>query len=525
MMELDIPERAQDTVHPLRKLRDQNAIEQTFNGSVGFGRRVTCQISRNGDLIHRIYLQAVLPIQATQTYVNWAGLRLLKSSEVEIGGQRVDKHYSDWMYIWNELSLPSGKVEGYKQMVGFNPVETVATTIYVPLEFWFCRNVGLALPLIALQYHEVKINIEFETALAMSSTGTVLPTDMSNASLWVDYIFLDTDERRRFAQLSHEYLIEQLQHTGEETVTSGANTVKLNFNHPVKELVWAVQGSAPDQWYNYTTSNVNASTLLPDLAGNVNYVTEALLQLNGHDRFAKRPGTYFNLVQPYQHHEKIPANKGINVYSFALKPEEHQPSGTLNFSRIDTANLKLTLAAGADGYAVAKVKTFATCFNVLRVMSGINRYHLCPRVNRLIGSLTTDEGKRYKVRDALPLLASYNWLVGDALASPARCPGCGNILIASATTHARKRALGTHGNDVGYSKNAEDWTIRRLLPKSAIAMDMVKIQRLVRHRHSLKGLANPRMLEVQTNRIRDYTYFSRTVFVRCYGVAWLIVHS
>ena len=285
---------------------------------------------------------------------------------MEIGGQRVDKHYSDWMYIWNELSLPSGKVEGYKQMVGFNPVETAATTIYVPLEFWFCRNVGLALPLIALQYHEVKINIDFEVATNMTRT-LVAPTngsgvaDLKDATLWVDYIFLDTDERRRFAQLSHEMLIEQLQFTGEESVTGNQTRPKLSFNHPVKELVFVVQRDAvleaagSNAWTNFVTSTGE------------NNVSMAKLQLNGHDRFAERAGRYFNLVQPFQHHERVPSNKGINVYSFALKPEEHQPSGTLNMSRIDTAVLQLT----TTGVTAGKAKIYAVSYNVLRVMSGM----------------------------------------------------------------------------------------------------------------------------------------------------------
>lgn len=342
------------------------SIEQTFNGSVGFGRRVTCQISRNGDLIHRIYLQAVLPSQSAGAYAGYAGLRLLKSVEIEIGGQRIDKQYSDWMYIWNELTLAPGKKAGYEAMVGFALDESVANTIYVPLEFWFCRNPGLALPLIALQYHEVKINIEFESQANMKAGATELASDFSSASLWVDYIFLDTDERRRFAQLSHEYLIEQLQFTGEEAVSpAAANTVKLSFNHPVKELVWVMTRATNDQWFNYTNSNVSANGV-PDAAGNLNLTASALLQLNGHDRFASRPGTYFNLVQPYQHHERVPVNKGINVYSFAISPAVHQPSGTLNFSRIDTANLKVTTIATA-----ATIKVFAHGYNVLRIMSGM----------------------------------------------------------------------------------------------------------------------------------------------------------
>jgi len=298
--------------------------------------------------------------------------------ELEIGGQSIDKHYPDWLYIWNELTLPQSKKLGFRKMVGANPdlTDSYATgaTLYVPLEFWFCRNPGLALPLIALQYHEVKINIQFEALANLIKAGTSTAS-ISSASLWVDYVFLDTDERRRFAQLSHEYLIEQLQFTGSETVSSGANRVKLNFNHPVKELVWVLQrgsltgSGTSNYWFNYVHADgfTTAPTEVNPEAEWVgeNKMTACKLQLNGHDRFTARDGAYFNLVQPYQHHDNIPGNPGINVYSFALKPQEHQPSGTLNMSRIDTAVLSFT-----SGYA-GVIKTFAVNYNVLRVMSGM----------------------------------------------------------------------------------------------------------------------------------------------------------
>lgn len=188
---------------------------------------------------------------------------------------------------------------------------------------------------------------------------------MSDATLYVDYIYLDTDERRRFAQVSHEYLIEQLQFTGDETVTVGSNKFKLNFNHPCKELVWVCRKSGADavnQWFNFTTAETESSDSL-SFAG-VNPVTKAKLQLNGHDRFSEREGKYFNYVQPYQHHENVP-REGINVYSFALKPEEHQPSGSCNFSRIDNA----TLQVESTGAGVMKI--YAVNYNVLRIMSGM----------------------------------------------------------------------------------------------------------------------------------------------------------
>ena len=277
------------------------SIEQTFNGSADFGKKVTCTISRNGDLIHRVYLQVTLPRIECECcddrfrWLNWIGHVIIKNVEVEIGGQRIDKHYGDWMHVWNELTCASGHQNGYANMVGNVPRLTQVvsgesgptsqppqttydncdcsgcipeTTLYIPLQFWFCRNPGLALPLIALQYHEVKINLEFREARqcywGSGRFANEVP-QLRAASLYVDYIYLDTDERRRFAQVSHEYLIEQLQFTGDESVHSTSNKIKLNFNHPCKELIWVVQ---PDsnvdinatrnfggpQWFNFTDS-------------------------------------------------------------------------------------------------------------------------------------------------------------------------------------------------------------------------------------------------------------------------------
>jgi hypothetical protein len=419
------------------------AIAQTFSGIPNYGNTVYCQISRNGDLIHRTYLEVGInttpnSISGSESYVNYLGLRLLKAVSIEIGGQQIDKHYSDWLYIWNELSLPRGKRYAYDTMVGADrdalnsgvygtsTGTTTTTTLYIPLEFWFCRNIGLALPLIALQYHEVKIKIDFETAtncIYAPGLGTNV-NDLSlykldNPNLWVDYIYLDTDERRKFAQLSHEYLIEQLQFTGQETLGSSGARVKLNFNHPCKELVWVAKTTnLASRWYNYTyegsipsinlqydvaslpnssltgntfnstnflvSSNVGSAALTYQLTSNfiqdnyipyvdnvstniVNPFESCLLQLNGNDRFNFRTGNYFNLVQPYQHHTNIPLNRGINVYSFALKPEEHQPSGTLNMSRIDTAILDVKTLTGVVG----NINIYAVNYNVLRILSGM----------------------------------------------------------------------------------------------------------------------------------------------------------
>ena len=479
------------------------SIEQTFQGQADFGRRVTCTISRNGDLAFRTYLQITLPEigqelannDANNVYARWLdfpGEQLISQVEVEIGGQRIDRQYGDWMHIWNQLTLSKEQERGYHKMVGNTTQLTYITdpafanvdgpcssdsvrqvcaprnalpetTLYVPLQFWYCRNPGLALPLIALQYHEVKINLDIRNieeclwaTTAMDGTGDKqtkpYQQSLAAASLFVDYIFLDTDERRRMAQNPHEYLIEQLQFTGDESVGSSSNKIKLNLNHPCKELIWVVQPDANVDYcasltkddplnvlmgaqpFNYTdaydalpnavhafgnketiegtngfiTSTGYFEDYLASTAGNddavghsgskqtgfdsavsdagtfvlaetaldmhcwgENPVVVAKLQLNGQDRFSEREGTYFDLVQPFQHHTRSP-DTGINVYSFALRPEEHQPSGTCNFSRIDNATLQLVLSnATVQGVNTAKVRVYAVNYNVLRIMSGM----------------------------------------------------------------------------------------------------------------------------------------------------------
>jgi hypothetical protein len=382
------------------------SIEQTPTGNNSLGSRISIQITRNGDLINRVYFNGVIKnSDATKAYalVPNFGQRLLKVVELEIGGQRIDKHYSEWLYIWNELTLSPGKKEGYRTMVGadkFNRCIKLAATksyeVYVPLEFWFCRNVGLALPLIALQYHEVKINIEYESAANMFdanagnftdeddgvtdnsdasylSTGASLSLD--SAKIWVDYIFLDTDERRRFAQVTHEYLIEQLQFTGSDTVDHGVETMKslrMNFNHPCKEIVWVTRKNAPKvYWNNYSSAvgDVNNYSL------SKNPTVKSKMVLNGNDRYAERNGSYFSVVQPYQHHENTPDefHQGINVYSFSLKPEDHQPSGSLNMSRIDTAVLSVStdLPSSVTENKKGSISIYAVNYNVLRILSGM----------------------------------------------------------------------------------------------------------------------------------------------------------
>ena len=426
------------------------SIEQSFNGLVDFGKRVQCVIARDGDLLSRLYLQATLPSvnvgdilgqsgvsevnASTFQWVDHIGHALINYVELEIGGQIIDKQYGEWMYIWNELTLTTSKRGALDVMVGSDirlcsnslnatsnlcsttsPYDALITpglnacspsyrgannplrftrfvsclpemTLYIPLEFWFCRHQGLALPLLALQYHEVKINLQMTNLNLLcnivSPTGKaaqifdhVSAAGLVEASFWADYIFLDTEERRRFAKGKHEYLIEQLQFTGAESVTGTVNNIKLSFNHPVKELVWVTQ---LDKWidcYYGSNGGMNQPFNYTDDTSE-NPTVSARLQLNGQDRFDARYGTYFNFVQPFQHHTNTPA-VGINVYSFALKPEEQQPSGTCNFSRITTSTLNLTLTSNTfvdyttNATLTAKVRIYAVNYNVLSIVSGM----------------------------------------------------------------------------------------------------------------------------------------------------------
>ena len=363
------------------------AIEQTFNGTVGSGNKVTATISRNGDLVSRMYLESSIKYAtAASSDVNAnPGSAFISEAEIEIGGQRIDRHYGHWLEVWAELTEPNSNgaittladgsgttvatgtklVSGTKFQnmslmggvkglaAGSITADTDTQLFFTPLQFWFCRNPGLALPLIALQYHEVKVSITFAGNNTATSTFS---TDTLTSRLYVDYIYLDTDERRRFAQVSHEYLIEQLQYTSSASNTNHT----LNFNHPVKELIWTGATTAAGS----VTEGPSTPTALT--AGSTYQ-----LKLNGHERMAARDRLYYTRAQVWQHHTGfggiVPGTAGagdtIAVYSFALKPEEHQPSGTCNFSRIDNAKLVCSVAEELNIYAVN--------YNVLRIMSGM----------------------------------------------------------------------------------------------------------------------------------------------------------
>jgi hypothetical protein len=546
------------------------AMRVNFTGMPAYGQRSVVVVNRNADLMFRTYLEVTLPdtraaANGSATSVNtpngrdviWTaggrrrlGYLLIQQVEIEIGGQVMDRHYGEWMFLWESLTSNFDQSARLDQMMG-SAVQLAASTpascqgrpvvMYIPLSFWFCRNPGLALPLIALQYHEVRLNFIFRQATDLVSStydGTnpwpggipqaaqFLPK-LKDAAVYIDYIYLDTDERRRFAQQSHEYLIDQLQYGLQQSVTSQTVRLDLTLNHPVKELVWVFQDARKLDCSLPATSSGSALSYTQPFSYD-DIANRCRIQLNGQDRFDERYGDYFWKVQPYQHHSgggfeagrtnvSLGINAGtaatagsfyvvfqctssvgavgsgtflttggavtqaqyvaagspvltilsatltatglpmgilvggntitgftgstpgsisatlsttpltgsyggtygagtivafydgnvgvtdplvvgtasvtgslgvqpmnpINVYSFSLAPEEHQPSGSCNFSRIDTATLVFdSITTGANGLPLANglfpsksfpflFRMYAVNYNIFRVMSGM----------------------------------------------------------------------------------------------------------------------------------------------------------
>jgi len=499
-------------------------IEQPFISETAFNKRASCKITRNGDLVTKMYLRVIInsvnPEGSNFAWIRRLGHAIIRQVDIDLGGTKIDRQYGTWIDIWYELTRISSHDVGYAKMIGDVPELTnydntikPQYVLYVPLQFWFNRYVGLAVPLIALQYHDMNIGVDFETSTVLAVRDcnfNMSKLSINTASILVDYVYLDSEERKRFAQVGHEYLIEQLQYNGTELVqsmpglTTSATTAtipyKLDFNHPTKELfwamregnyisgntfiyytnndIWSVEAAAllilqksvsignnpinvvggtwipvnPTQIVTVGTFNVknnssvivyinptsltigsygitdkinadiiisstqqltfqNVTTTLTvrDISiplkymddtrfntcdpivyqfsnygilidGTNNPVSMGLLQLNGHDRFDQREGAWFNYVQPEMCHRNTPKD-GINVYSFSIYPEEHQPSGTANLSRIDTTTLTLTFTDSTYNNNLPplylfnpqnNIWLFGINYNILRIMSGLS---------------------------------------------------------------------------------------------------------------------------------------------------------
>lgn len=478
-------------------------IQQNFITRPNFGKRVTCVLSRNGDLIRKIYVVIELPtipkfVDARQNpdpiakfaWVRRVGYAIIKTVEIEIGGELIDRQYGDWLNIWQELTLPDRKqihrlLGDVKELTDFTNGKQ-SYQLMVPLQFWFNRIAGLALPIVSLQYNHIKLNLELNTlqncsvvtpsnALALSddfvnfipneyitqtiegvttigqfiyfdilnrimylqqlttqhfqslsitdvttiqtqqqqdsilyatdSNGTLVNSQylitgvtsgfkampqinaveriyvnnsinfnnisLNNCYLIVEYGFLDDDERIRFSKARHEYLIEQIFFNGQNTIDGLFQTFKLGFSQPCKELIWVTQLAAS------TTPNVNdtfnyTDSLIRDLDNNLtgsNIILNETLLFNGFERLTYRNSQYFSWLQPYQYHRHAPS-PGINVYSFALHPEKHQPSGTVNMNRVDNIDLRVNVNANITFANTVYLRVYGVFNNILRIVNG-----------------------------------------------------------------------------------------------------------------------------------------------------------
>ncbi len=365
-----------------------------FDGTPNFGQRITCLVPRQADLLGPLFLHVELPALTDLSgnavpYVNSIGNALIEEITLEVGEQEIDKQTGEFMELWSQLTVPPGQKDAYDNMVRRSNIYTTppwtgAQSVIVPLNFWFCRNPGSYLPLLALQYHPIRINIKLRSLADMAYFGTeslvcqpnsgaaLQPASIQSIMMWGDYLYLDVEERRRFVSQTHEYLIEQVQYTPPLAIPAATAQIsnKMDFNHPLKELIWTVQRDKMTnlhEYFNYSNLAITESSLL----GRTDNMLDAKLQFDGQDRFETRTAPYFRLVQPYQRHTNTPVLSFIYVYSFALRPEDAQPSGTVNASRLDTINLLISMNQGTDpviGNCHSVI--YATNYNVFRVIDG-----------------------------------------------------------------------------------------------------------------------------------------------------------
>ncbi|QKF93934.1 major capsid protein [Fadolivirus algeromassiliense] len=480
-------------------------IPQNFLQNADFGKRVTSVLSRNGDLIRKIHLVIDLPSIPTFkdesqnvdqiakfAWVKRIGYAIIKTVEIEIGGELIDRQYGDWLNIWHELTFRDQKdiskiLGDVKELTDFTNGKPTYR-LFIPLQFWFNRVAGLALPVVSLQYNHIKINLElndFERCYVLTPTHSinidndfvnfeqfeyitqnvdgivstarfvyydylnrvmylsrvsdngflsVTETDstkiqteqqqkellyetdldgnlvngqyyiigakskfqamprinsveriyknrsvnfknivLKNCFLLVEYGFLDDEERIRFSKARHEYLIEQIFFNGEETVDGLHQSFKVGFTQACKELVWVTQLSSSQNTRNNDTFNYTDSLLKDDNGKYIgkNIIVKETLMFNGHERISMRESEYFSKIQPYQHHTHNPPN-GINIYSFSIHPENHQPSGTANMSRIDNIDLRIAVVSDINFNNTAKLRIYGIVYNILRIANGIS---------------------------------------------------------------------------------------------------------------------------------------------------------
>jgi hypothetical protein len=355
------------------------SVKQTWVGNPNtLNSRAECTLSRTGDLVSGIHFE----VQFSNMQPRPSIFKYIKDVSVEIGGQLIDRQTGQFMESYAKLTnkRPPNSIfsrttlldreDGDDGSNDRNMLFKADMTYFIPLMFWFCRHSGSALPLVALQYHDIKIILNTSSRVTEKN------------DIYVDYIYLDTDERRRFAEKSHEYLIEQVQYK----TFSTNNTTRFDIgflNHPVKELIWVVDNTPTSDpgsgGFELGHDRVEGRQPGPPIK------TNWKIALNGNDRISERDSGYFCRKQITDHHSGSftlsrntihsatwndcgPQLYSIAVYSFALRPEELQPSGTCNFSRIDNAEL---ITSRKINYVGNTFTVYAINYNVLRVMSGM----------------------------------------------------------------------------------------------------------------------------------------------------------
>jgi hypothetical protein len=365
-----------------------------FDGAADFGKVVAATIPRKGDLLNTLVIEVSLPMlpqtsntEINTSWVNGIGHALLEYVSLEIGGKEIDRQYGEFLHIMSELQVDASKRVGFDNMVGFQESyrqdsQPGPLKLYIPLRFWFCNNVGLSLPLVALQAHPIRVLVKLRPLSMLfyreslrifpeqplSGPGQ-LPTQLSSFVMWGDYIHLDTDERRRFVSSKHEYLIEQVQQQSETAVgsTSSNVNIQLDFNNPIKEIIWVSRQDrmkTANEIFNYSNRMLTDFNLALD-----DQISECVIKLDGYDRFEKRDASYFRLVQPWQRHTCIPRDY-IYIYSFSLAPEASQPHGSLNASRLDSIILSCTMNPNIQREH-SGITVYAINYNVLRIAAGL----------------------------------------------------------------------------------------------------------------------------------------------------------
>jgi hypothetical protein len=343
------------------------SINLLFTDIPGFGKTNYITIRRSGDLLSRLYLELTLPsdpLLTTSYWTNRIGFNIISKVEFNIGKKLIDRMYGIWMHIWTELTHTTDMKGNLNYMVGKKANDgesdglscTTSHKLIIPLLFSFCRNPGLAIPLNAIRNNQdITLKFYFETKDNCIQTGTAPSDDISLVSVWADYIFLETEENRLYLQKPLEYLIEVNQHLERNLITGGTKSIRLPFTLPCKELFWCVYklDTIKDKFTNFTDDNNNSM------------VTDMQLQFNTKNVFSSKAldNNYFNYIQAYNYHKGCP-DLGVNCYSFAISPEEHSPSGFINFKHLSTAVMNITTTP--NGF----IHIFAFCYNILQIENG-----------------------------------------------------------------------------------------------------------------------------------------------------------